>query len=56
MFKTLLSQLDNTLGALTALLIFSTVFAMFVYMIFKKSNREFYENQANIPFQEGDKK
>lgn len=54
MFRRLLFQLDNTAGAMIALLIFSTVFAGFTYWTLRKQNKTRYEEAGTLPLSDGE--
>jgi cbb3-type cytochrome oxidase subunit 3 len=54
MIKQLLSQLDNTSGAIMALLIFATVFAGFTYWTLKQENKKRYEEAGALPLSDGE--
>jgi cbb3-type cytochrome oxidase subunit 3 len=54
MFRRLLFQLDNTQGAIAALLIFATVFCGFTLWTLRKSNKARYEEAGALPLSDGE--
>lgn len=54
MIKHILSQMENTTGAITALIIFATVFAGYTFWTLRKENKARYEEAGTLPLSDGE--